>query len=90
MPMKMRKLSVQILGGSFLLKQGEQRKRAEPWMQPGARESGDKPRCKLLPKNGFQPSNADVVEPFVAVRVFGGRLAGAAPLVEEVTRGTEL
>ena len=37
----------------------------------------DRGRCKLLPKQGFFPSNADVADPFVVVRVFGGRLAGA-------------
>jgi hypothetical protein len=89
MPRKLRKVSITIIGGTFLVKSSEQRKKSEVWMQPGARDAGDRPRCKLLPKQGFLPSNADAADPFVTVRLFGGRLAGAAPMTDEVTHGKE-
>ena len=60
-------MSITIIGGTFLVKSSEQRKKSEVWMQPGARDAGDRPRCKLLPKQGFLPSNADAADPFVTV-----------------------
>ena len=60
-------MSITIIGGTFLVKSSEQRKKSEVWMQPGARDASDRPRCKLLPKQGFLPSNADAADPFVTV-----------------------
>ena len=83
MPMKLKKVTIDLIGGLFLPKAGEQRYKAEVWMQPDRLD-----RCELRPKAGFRPSGGEVSDPFVVVRVFGGRLAGAAATEAEVEHGS--
>ena len=83
MPMFLKKVSIDLLGGLFLPKAGEQRYKSEVWMQPDRLD-----RCELRPKAGFRPSDGAVSDPFVVVRVFGGRLAGAASTEAEIEHGS--
>ena len=84
MPRELHRIQVTLGSGRFLCKVGEDRKAAEPWLQP------DRLGHCPLKKRGvqFQPTADDPIDPFVVVRVFGGRLAGVGSTEDDVEDGS--
>ena len=84
MPRLLHRYEIKLLCGVLLPKSGEDRKHAEVWLQP------ETPGVCPLNKRGpaYVPSIDDPINPFVVVRLFGGRFAGVGPEDKEVEHGS--
>jgi len=83
MPPGLHRYQITLVSGIMLIKPGEDRKHPEPWLQP------EQPSRCPLNKRGptYIPNGDDPIDPFVIVRVFGGRYAGIGADDDEVQHG---
>jgi len=84
MPTHFYRYEVTLLNGNMIAKTHEDRKQPELWLQPERHG-----RCPLNKRGAaYALSSEDPIDPFVVVRVFGGRFAGVAADEEEIEHGS--